>query len=201
MKPAKAREKLQTTFNCLFCQNKRTIEVRLKRSDSLGTLKCRMCTAQFQMQINYLHEAVDVYSAWVDRVRGPWRRKKGKRGKGGKGKQRKGKGGKSKGTRETRSVASKETTSSNVKTSTGQEDKGSSREEPERQKRKSQDRGQKKHGKVPTHKKVKGQSKSGAEAEAKEQHRPIGITAFTKCVKAAFKQPLKEQERSEIEVL
>merc|ERR1719265_1192187 len=62
----KPKPKLDTTFDCLFCQSAKAIEVKLVRLEQIGYLKCRVCGAGFQSRINYLSEAVDVYSDWVD---------------------------------------------------------------------------------------------------------------------------------------
>lgn len=53
-------------FDCLFCNGRDTIEVRMDRTLEMGSLKCRVCPASFQMQSCYLDEPVDVYSKWVD---------------------------------------------------------------------------------------------------------------------------------------
>mmetsp|Transcript_94455 Transcript_94455/g.167295 ORF Transcript_94455/g.167295 Transcript_94455/m.167295 type:complete len:98 (-) Transcript_94455:110-403(-) len=67
-KGAGPKPKLDTTFDCLYCQTVRAIEVKLVRLEQIGFLKCRVCNASFQTRISYLNEAVDVYSDWVDAV-------------------------------------------------------------------------------------------------------------------------------------
>jgi len=62
----KPRPKLDTQFDCLFCQSNKTIEVKMVRPEQIGFLKCRVCNVSFQTRISYLSEAVDVYSDWVD---------------------------------------------------------------------------------------------------------------------------------------
>jgi len=32
----------------------------------IGSLKCRLCAASYQMPIHHLHEPVDVFSEWLD---------------------------------------------------------------------------------------------------------------------------------------
>jgi len=32
----------------------------------IGTLTCRLCTANYQMPIHHLHEPIDVFSEWLD---------------------------------------------------------------------------------------------------------------------------------------
>lgn len=36
------------------------------RERSVGFISCRVCLEDFQSKINYLSEAVDVYSDWID---------------------------------------------------------------------------------------------------------------------------------------
>lgn len=38
----------------------------MDRARSVGAIKCNVCMEEFQTTINYLSEAVDVYSDWVD---------------------------------------------------------------------------------------------------------------------------------------
>ncbi|KAI8143976.1 transcription elongation factor Elf1 like-domain-containing protein [Fennellomyces sp. T-0311] len=62
----KLKAKLDTQFNCLFCNHEQSIEVRIDRSNKVGHLSCKICDVNWQCSITYLDEAVDVYSAWVD---------------------------------------------------------------------------------------------------------------------------------------
>mmetsp|Transcript_55337 Transcript_55337/g.89476 ORF Transcript_55337/g.89476 Transcript_55337/m.89476 type:complete len:99 (+) Transcript_55337:89-385(+) len=62
----KPKPKLDSMFDCLFCQSLKAIEVKLIRLEKIGFLKCRVCGVNFQSAISYLNEAVDVYSDWVD---------------------------------------------------------------------------------------------------------------------------------------
>mmetsp|Transcript_48469 Transcript_48469/g.103690 ORF Transcript_48469/g.103690 Transcript_48469/m.103690 type:complete len:99 (+) Transcript_48469:53-349(+) len=66
MKPPKPRPKVDTQFDCPFCLHPRTVGVKMDRRMALGKLLCRICGADYQMKINYLHIPVDVYSDWVD---------------------------------------------------------------------------------------------------------------------------------------
>ena len=34
--------------------------------DKIGTLKCRICSEEWQTRIHYLTEAIDVFSEWLD---------------------------------------------------------------------------------------------------------------------------------------
>ncbi|CAO3653203.1 unnamed protein product [Cunninghamella echinulata] len=54
----KLKQKLDTQFNCLFCNHENAIE--------FGHLTCKVCDISWQCSITYLDEPVDVYSAWID---------------------------------------------------------------------------------------------------------------------------------------
>ncbi|CAD7935166.1 unnamed protein product [Amoebophrya sp. A25] len=63
---AKAKPKLDTQFDCPYCNSSKSVEVKMSRPESLGQLKCRVCNVSYQTRINYLNEPVDVYSEWID---------------------------------------------------------------------------------------------------------------------------------------
>ncbi|XP_019645797.1 transcription elongation factor 1 homolog isoform X1 [Branchiostoma floridae] len=62
----KMTEPLQIVFPCPFCNHEKSCEVNLDRTRNVGTVTCRVCLEDFQTPINYLSEAVDVYSDWID---------------------------------------------------------------------------------------------------------------------------------------
>ena len=62
----KKDNKLDIAFDCPFCNNLRSVEVKLKRPVELAELKCRACGVGYSCRINYLMEPVDVYAEWVD---------------------------------------------------------------------------------------------------------------------------------------
>lgn len=62
----KAIEPLDTLFNCPFCNHEKSCEVKLDRERNTGVITCNVCLEDFQTNINYLSEAVDVYSEWID---------------------------------------------------------------------------------------------------------------------------------------
>ncbi|GAB7347971.1 hypothetical protein MBLNU459_g5474t1 [Dothideomycetes sp. NU459] len=62
----KKREPLATSFQCLFCNHENAVTVKLDKKSSTGDLSCKVCGQTFQTGINYLSQAVDVYSDWVD---------------------------------------------------------------------------------------------------------------------------------------
>ncbi|KAI9281194.1 hypothetical protein BY458DRAFT_429973, partial [Sporodiniella umbellata] len=49
----KLKEKLDTQFNCVFCNHENSVDCKIDNTNKLGHL-------------NYLDEPVDVYSAWID---------------------------------------------------------------------------------------------------------------------------------------
>ncbi|CAL9733589.1 transcription elongation factor 1 [Monosporozyma servazzii] len=67
--PAKrVTQKLDTKFNCLFCNHDKSVSCTLDKKNSIGTLSCKICGQSFQTRINSLSQPVDVYSDWFDAV-------------------------------------------------------------------------------------------------------------------------------------
>ncbi|SAM03252.1 hypothetical protein [Absidia glauca] len=62
----KMKDKLDTQFNCLFCNHEKSIECKLDQANKVGHLTCKVCDIAWQCSITYLDEPVDVYSAWID---------------------------------------------------------------------------------------------------------------------------------------
>ncbi|XP_019645798.1 PREDICTED: transcription elongation factor 1 homolog isoform X2 [Branchiostoma belcheri] len=62
----KRQDPLETQFTCPFCNHEKACEVKMDRTRNVGTVTCRVCLEDFQTPINYLSEAVDVYSDWID---------------------------------------------------------------------------------------------------------------------------------------
>lgn len=60
--------KLDTKFNCLFCNHDKSVSCTLDKKNSIGSLQCKICGQSFQTRINSLSQAVDVYSDWFDAV-------------------------------------------------------------------------------------------------------------------------------------
>lgn len=60
--------KLDTMFNCLFCNHDKSVSCTLDKKNSIGSLQCKICGQSFQTRINGLSQAVDVYSDWFDAV-------------------------------------------------------------------------------------------------------------------------------------
>ena len=66
--PTKAKmiQPLDTQFDCPFCNHEKVCEVKMDRDRNVGFISCRVCSEQFQTNINYLSEPIDVYSDWID---------------------------------------------------------------------------------------------------------------------------------------
>lgn len=60
------KEKLPTTFQCLFCNHEKSVSVSIEKKSGVGNLQCKVCGQTFQTNINYLSAPVDVYADWVD---------------------------------------------------------------------------------------------------------------------------------------
>jgi len=58
---------IPTSFDCPFCNHEKSIECKIDRVKGIGSVKCTVCDASYQMMINYLSEPVDVYSEWIDK--------------------------------------------------------------------------------------------------------------------------------------
>ncbi|KAK3598105.1 hypothetical protein CHS0354_020965 [Potamilus streckersoni] len=62
----KAVEKLDTLFDCPFCNHAKSCEVQFNKKANTGTVSCYKCLEAFQTTINHLSEAIDVYNDWID---------------------------------------------------------------------------------------------------------------------------------------
>ncbi|PSN59868.1 Elf1-domain-containing protein [Corynespora cassiicola Philippines] len=62
----KRKEKLPTTFQCLFCNHENSVAVSIEKKSGVGNLHCKVCGQTFQTNINYLSAPVDVYADWID---------------------------------------------------------------------------------------------------------------------------------------
>lgn len=60
--------KLDTKFNCLFCNHEKSVSCTLDKKNCIGSLQCKICGQSFQTRINALSQPVDVYSDWFDAV-------------------------------------------------------------------------------------------------------------------------------------
>ncbi|OII75376.1 uncharacterized protein cubi_01897 [Cryptosporidium ubiquitum] len=59
--------KLDKEFSCPFCNNVKTVGVRMNHKERLGHLSCRVCGVEYTSRIGKFDEAVDIYSNWIDK--------------------------------------------------------------------------------------------------------------------------------------
>lgn len=64
--PKKKVLKTPKVFQCPFCNHEGSVEFTVDREYNIGTVRCRVCHAQFQAEMKGLTEAIDVYSDWID---------------------------------------------------------------------------------------------------------------------------------------
>ena len=57
---------LETQFTCPFCNHEMSCDVKMDKTRNVGHISCRICLEDFQTQINYLSEPIDVYGDWID---------------------------------------------------------------------------------------------------------------------------------------
>lgn len=62
----KRKEKLPTTFQCLFCNHENSVNVTIDKKAGVGNLHCKVCGQVFQTKVNFLSAPVDVYADWHD---------------------------------------------------------------------------------------------------------------------------------------
>ncbi|XP_031616991.1 transcription elongation factor 1 homolog [Contarinia nasturtii] len=62
----KAIQPLDTQFNCPFCNHEKSCEVKMDKSRNSARICCRVCSEEYQTEINFLSEPIDVYNCWVD---------------------------------------------------------------------------------------------------------------------------------------
>ena len=64
--PKKEAPKLDTAFNCPFCNSSKSVSATMDMEREIGTVACNLCGKKFSTKINHLTEAIDVYSDWID---------------------------------------------------------------------------------------------------------------------------------------
>ncbi|XP_073485214.1 transcription elongation factor 1 homolog [Aquarana catesbeiana] len=64
--PKKKTRVLETQFTCPFCNHEKSCDVNMDRARNTGVISCTVYLEEFQTQITYLSEAVDIYSDWID---------------------------------------------------------------------------------------------------------------------------------------
>jgi len=62
----KVKPKLDTSFNCPFCNAAGAVHATLDFDAERGKVSCGVCGEEFVSIIDRLAEPVDVYAAWID---------------------------------------------------------------------------------------------------------------------------------------
>lgn len=62
----KVKPKLDTTFNCPFCNAASAVTAALDFDAERGKCSCGVCGEEYTAVIDRLAEPVDVYAAWID---------------------------------------------------------------------------------------------------------------------------------------
>lgn len=62
----KPKPKLETVFDCPFCNHSLCVEVKMDSQRRIGSLKCRICSTSHASKIHQLSAQVDVYCSWID---------------------------------------------------------------------------------------------------------------------------------------
>mmetsp|Transcript_3952 Transcript_3952/g.9031 ORF Transcript_3952/g.9031 Transcript_3952/m.9031 type:complete len:86 (+) Transcript_3952:80-337(+) len=66
--PAKKKApKLDTTFDCPFCNRKKTCVAKLEPKLRVARIECRVCHARYDCEITPISEPIDVYAEWIDK--------------------------------------------------------------------------------------------------------------------------------------
>ncbi|KIY99418.1 Transcription elongation factor 1 [Monoraphidium neglectum] len=64
--PKAPAPKLDTSFNCPFCNSTKTVQCTMDWERQEGTVECVHCKESFSSKINHLSEPIDIYSDWLD---------------------------------------------------------------------------------------------------------------------------------------
>lgn len=62
----KVKPKLETSFNCPFCNAAGAVAATLDLDRGVGKVACGVCREEFVSSIDSLAEPVDVYASWID---------------------------------------------------------------------------------------------------------------------------------------
>mmetsp|Transcript_33747 Transcript_33747/g.85412 ORF Transcript_33747/g.85412 Transcript_33747/m.85412 type:complete len:83 (+) Transcript_33747:150-398(+) len=65
--PKKAAAKLDTQFNCPFCNSSRSVQCTMDHEKEMAKMNCTQCPQGFEMRITHLTEPIDVYHEWLDK--------------------------------------------------------------------------------------------------------------------------------------
>mmetsp|Transcript_7214 Transcript_7214/g.7570 ORF Transcript_7214/g.7570 Transcript_7214/m.7570 type:complete len:86 (+) Transcript_7214:26-283(+) len=64
----KKRPTVPTSFKCCMCNHDDAVECDLDMKNKVGNLNCRICGANFQAEITYLTEPIDLFCEWIDQA-------------------------------------------------------------------------------------------------------------------------------------
>eukprot|EP00300_Choanocystis_sp_HF-7_P037478 c5363_g1_i2.p2 GENE.c5363_g1_i2~~c5363_g1_i2.p2 ORF type:complete len:120 (-),score=31.82 c5363_g1_i2:89-415(-) len=64
--PKKKIPKLETVFDCPFCNHAKTVECKISRQKGEGSVMCRVCSVRWSTSVHDLMGPIDVYNAWID---------------------------------------------------------------------------------------------------------------------------------------
>ncbi|KAL6535967.1 hypothetical protein OROHE_012811 [Orobanche hederae] len=62
----KKRVKLDTVFDCPFCNHTGSVECDIDMKELIGEAKCGICQEHYSTTVTALTEPVDIYSEWID---------------------------------------------------------------------------------------------------------------------------------------
>ncbi|CAI2382532.1 unnamed protein product [Moneuplotes crassus] len=57
---------IPTVFDCPFCNQHESVEVKIETEAAVGNVFCRLCSASFQTSVHHLMEPIDIYCEWID---------------------------------------------------------------------------------------------------------------------------------------
>ncbi|OEL21090.1 hypothetical protein BAE44_0017892 [Dichanthelium oligosanthes] len=64
--PPKKAKKLETAFDCPFCNHRGSVECSIDLKLRIAEASCAVCKEAYTTQADALTEPVDVYSEWID---------------------------------------------------------------------------------------------------------------------------------------
>ncbi|XP_038685696.1 transcription elongation factor 1 homolog [Tripterygium wilfordii] len=64
--PMKRMPKLDTVFNCPFCNHAESVKCQINKKYMTGVAECIICQEIYRTKINALTEPIDIYSEWID---------------------------------------------------------------------------------------------------------------------------------------
>ncbi|KAF5840005.1 transcription elongation factor 1 [Dunaliella salina] len=65
--PKKQAQKLDTMFNCPFCNSSKSVSCNIDHDKEMANMHCSQCPMKFECRITHLTEPIDVYHNWLDK--------------------------------------------------------------------------------------------------------------------------------------